>query len=691
MAHPLLWRLPLLVFVVIGLVGIGSVDALLRRDVEREAERHAEQVQTLLGARMRDRASYLHALTLSLAALGEGPARAPSFLPLARELHAAAPEVVSVALIDTLGRVRDRLTRESAAHPMAPETTDATSLERAIAIATAVRKRGLAVTTTVTLRDGGSGVVVYDPIIVRGRVIGLVGTGLSHERLFTGTVAALERDRFSHQIRNSEGAVLARSPNWPTSPQRVVTRDVALPDGRLWQVDITVGRFEPFLPRLLTGLAGLALIALVVAIVLREAARSERLAEHSLRVELVSRDLLDANVRLEERAMQVTEANRAKSRFLANVSHELRTPINAIVGYNSLVLDGVYGAMSEGLHAAHERIRLASRHLLALVDEVLDLSRIESGRMSLEPVSVDVAAMLDSVASVVEPTAAAKGVHVDVVVGRELPRLTTDARHLRKVLLNLASNAVKFTERGVVTLVARRDPEAPASHVILAVEDTGIGIAATDQARIFEEFEQVLTDARGDSLRRGTGLGLPIARKLSRLMGGDVTLESTLGIGSRFVVRIPISAPAHPEPPTTRHSPTPAAAAPARVSAEAMERAVARTREIVDSPPRDAHLDEAPAPIDSRETPTSPDDRRGDSKIESRPDGRMEARSETRGDMRGDTRGDAQAAHDVRRVAASTSDVAREPREPREARDARDARDARAAPSSGVDAPEAHD
>ena len=604
MARPLLWRLPLVVFVIIGVVGIASIDALLRRDVDREAERHAEQVQALLGARLRDRASYLHALALSLGALGEGPARAPSFLPLARELHAAAPEVVSISLVDTLGGIRERLLRDAAGSQAAtPGAEEPQSLERAIAIATAVRQQRLAITPTITLRHGGSGFMMYDPIVIRGRVIGLVGTGVSHDRLFRGTVAAVGHVRFTDRVRTAEGDVVARSARWPANPQRVVTRAVILPDGRRWQLDIAVSRFEPFLPRLLTGLAGVALIVLVVAIVLREAARSERLAEHSERLELVSRDLLDANVRLEERAMQVAEANRAKSRFLANVSHELRTPINAIVGYNALVLDGVYGAVADGLRDAHQRIQLASRHLLALVDEVLDLSRIEAGRMAIEPGPVDLAAMLDSVAAVVEPTAAAKGVHVDVVLGRELPRLMTDGRHLRKVLLNLTTNAVKFTEQGVVTLVARRDPDAPEQRVLLAVEDPGIGIAPPDQQRIFEEFEQVLSDARGDSLRRGTGLGLPLARKLTRLIGGDIELESTLGVGSRFIVRVPIDAPAREVPPpavTRRASPAPeAVAAPApipsvpRVSAEEMERAVGRTREIVDAPEPEAHASAA--------------------------------------------------------------------------------------------------
>lgn len=618
MARPLLWRLPLAVFVFVGLAAVANFDALLRRDVERDAERHAEQVQALLSAHLRDRASYVHALTLALAALNEAPGRAPSFLPLSRELQGGAQEVVSIALVDTMGRVREQLIRHAQADTLVPESRDAGSLERAVAVAGAVRQGRMTITPTVTLRDGSAGVIMYDPIVRAGRTLGLVGAGIAHRRLLDGAVTA--HARFSHRVRDTGGEVITLDARWPTSPQRVVTRDVMLPDGRRWEVDIAVPRFEPFLPRLLTGLAGAALIALVVATVLREAGRSERLAEHSLRLELVSRDLLDANVRLEERAGQVVEANRAKSRFLANVSHELRTPINAIVGYNALALDGMYGSLPTSLREAHERIRLASRHLLALVDDVLDLSRIEAGRMSLEPGPVDPGALLASVAAVVEPTAAAKGVHIDVVLGRDLPRLVTDGRHLRQILINLASNAVKFTERGVITLVARRDPADPTERFLLAVEDTGVGILPADQVRVFEEFEQVLDDARGDSQRRGTGLGLPIARKLALLLGGDVEVDSTPGIGSRFTVRVPIVVPGREttSPPIAGASPTPAAssaipgtasgAAPRRstttptprVTTGELERAVARTRELVDGT---ARPDVASSKPTSMETP----------------------------------------------------------------------------------------
>ena len=163
--------------------------------------------------------------------------------------------------------------------------------------------------------------------------------------------------------------------------------------------------------------------------------------------------------------------------------------------------------------------------------------------MDVDAQAVDLYALLDSVLTVIEPTAAAKGVTVDVICARDLPRLQTDPRHLRQILLNLAANAVKFTERGSVALIARRDAASPDTRVAVTVEDTGVGIAAQDLERIFEEFEQVRPGGRGDSLQRGTGLGLTIARKLARLLGGEIGVESQPGMGSRFTLTLPIAGP----------------------------------------------------------------------------------------------------------------------------------------------------
>jgi signal transduction histidine kinase len=266
---------------------------------------------------------------------------------------------------------------------------------------------------------------------------------------------------------------------------------------------------------------------------------------HSFNLELLSRDLLDANVRLEERAQQVNEANKAKSRFLANVSHELRTPLNAIVGYNALALSGLYGDVTPELRNAHDRIRTATDHLLRVVNDVLDLSKIEVGRMEVDVRDVELEPLLEAVVSVVEPVAEAKDVRLDLVVARDLPVLITDARHVRQILMNLLTNAIKFTERGSVTIVAKQGERARPNMVSIAIEDTGIGIAPADLGRIFDEFEQVRPGGRGDSIARGTGLGLAVSRKLARLLGGDIEVDSRLGSGSRFTVWLPIKSRAY--------------------------------------------------------------------------------------------------------------------------------------------------
>ena len=628
MARPLLWRLPLVVFVVAGLAGLFRIDSLLRRDVQREAEIQAQQTQALLEGFLRDRSGYLHGLTLQLAALGQVPGRAPRFVEIAREFHAATPEIISLSLVDTAGQTRER---DPAPTTPADSMAMTPSVERALARAAAERTGTAALSGTVTLREGASGVMLYDPLFRGRQLVGFVSAALSYRDLFEEALAGELRGRFAYQVRDRDRAVVARSPQYPAHPQRVVTRAVVLPAGGSWQVDIAVPRFEPFLPRLLTWLGGIVLLLGVVAMVLLEEARAERFAAHSLQLELLSRNLLDANVRLEERAQQVAEANRAKSRFLANVSHELRTPLNAIVGYNALALDGMFGTLAPPLQDAHRRVQVAAEHLLALVDDVLDLAKIEVGRMEVDAAPVDVRAVLESVTTVVEPTAFAKNVHVDVIVARDVPRLTTDGRHLRQILLNLVSNAVKFTERGDVTVVARRDAAAPDSRILVTVEDTGVGIALADQERIFDEFEQVRAGSRGDSMQRGTGLGLAIARKLARLLGGEIAVESTLGVGSRFTLTLPIVAPPRPlaesTPPRAQRA---IMSTPPLVGADAGAQHGAAD-DAGNAASGGAHDDVRTVAADAREARREP---RAESRAESRAEVRVDARNEVRVDAR---------------------------------------------------------
>jgi signal transduction histidine kinase len=249
-----------------------------------------------------------------------------------------------------------------------------------------------------------------------------------------------------------------------------------------------------------------------------------------------------------------------KSEFLANVSHELRTPLNAIVGFVELLKDGVYGALSARQVGPVDRIAISATHLRHLVDQVLDIAKIAAGRLEIHLETIRLRTFVLNVATELEPLFAERGLALSITVPAAMPRLRTDPAHLRQILVNLIGNAVKYTERGSVGIrarlitpgVKRRDrgnledpaipgvPDVVRSWVALQVVDTGVGIPKADHERIFDEFEQVNAGSRGDSIARGTGLGLPISRRLARLLGGDVTLESEEGRGSTFTLWLPV-------------------------------------------------------------------------------------------------------------------------------------------------------
>ena len=229
------------------------------------------------------------------------------------------------------------------------------------------------------------------------------------------------------------------------------------------------------------------------------------------------------------------EANRAKGEFLAAMSHELRTPLNAIGGYTDLLVMGLRGPVTEEQRADLERIRRGQQHLLAIINDILNFSRIDSGQMEYDFGDVPLSDVLESVGHLIEPQARAKG--IDFVLGECPPDAIVWADRVKteQILLNLLSNAVKFTTRGGrVTLRCDFDGNA-AAH--LAVSDTGTGIAPDQLERIFEPFIQVGRSLT--STREGTGLGLAISRDLARAMGGDIRVESALGVGSTFTLTLP--------------------------------------------------------------------------------------------------------------------------------------------------------
>ena len=269
----------------------------------------------------------------------------------------------------------------------------------------------------------------------------------------------------------------------------------------------------------------------VLSLVQAESGRRLGEADLPLAQELAHRAAVAIeNARLYQEALA---ANRAKAGFLATMSHELRTPLNAMIGYVDLLLLGIPEPLGEGARAQVERIRLASRHLLSIIEEILTFSRVEAGRETVEAEEVDLAALVGEVSAIIEPLAAARGIAFRAPERLDPPTLATDPRKLRQILVNLLGNAVKFTREGTVSFEVERE----GGQVLLHVRDTGIGVEPRLHEAIFEPFLQV-DDAKTRSAP-GTGLGLAVSRRLARLLGGDITVASAPGEGSTFTVRLP--------------------------------------------------------------------------------------------------------------------------------------------------------
>jgi PAS domain S-box-containing protein len=224
-------------------------------------------------------------------------------------------------------------------------------------------------------------------------------------------------------------------------------------------------------------------------------------------------------------------ASEAKSAFLATISHELRTPLNAIIGYASLLEEGIGGALTPPQVTQLGRIRASAGHLLGLIDEVLTFSRVDAGKEVIRQDQVDLSPLVRDAIAMVAPSAAAKGLTL-VYAGPEL-QLITDEGKLRQILLNLLSNAIKFSDRGEIVVSS----EDRADSILISIADSGIGIAAENLERIFDPFWQV--EQRSTRRVGGTGLGLSVSRNLARLLGGDVTVESTAEKGSTFTITLP--------------------------------------------------------------------------------------------------------------------------------------------------------
>jgi PAS domain S-box-containing protein len=261
-------------------------------------------------------------------------------------------------------------------------------------------------------------------------------------------------------------------------------------------------------------------------------------AQLERRVQEATSALVRQNELLRRQAIELEQASVAKSQFLANVSHDVRTPLNAILGYTSLLLRGVAGPLATPQRDSLGRVDANARHLLTLITDILDISRIEAGKMPVRLSPIRLKELVDEIMSEVEPLIATSNLTVTATVPDGLPTIRSDRQKVKQILLNLLTNALKFTPRGSVSVCCSH--ERANRSISLAVADTGIGIAPADQERIFEAFSQAdSTSAREGG---GTGLGLAICQRLASVLGGQITVESKVREGSTFTLVIPVGA-----------------------------------------------------------------------------------------------------------------------------------------------------
>jgi signal transduction histidine kinase len=253
------------------------------------------------------------------------------------------------------------------------------------------------------------------------------------------------------------------------------------------------------------------------------------------KIQAATADIAQQNELLRRQAIELEQASALKSQFLANMSHEFRTPLNAMLGYTSMLLQGVAGPVEQPVKRQLGRIESNGRHLLTIINEILDISRIEAGRMPLQLSTFRLADLVSEVKAELEPIIMRSKLTVVLDLPKDLKSITSDRQKVKQILLNLLSNALKFTHEGGIQITVGYDQVERTATV--SVSDTGIGISPEHHEKIFEDFRQV--DDSPSRQYGGTGLGLAICRRLATALGGRITLESAMGIGSTFMLTIP--------------------------------------------------------------------------------------------------------------------------------------------------------
>jgi signal transduction histidine kinase len=423
---------------------------------------------------------------------------------------------------------------------------DVTDLRRAAdELARQVRRVRLAEVEATRERDRLDLILenVADPILVTDADARIVQTNRQADSLFAAesqdadpTATSLPYEAAAAMRRNAE-TLRAFVAEFVASPEQARRARMSLthaPTGAPFPAEIVSGK--------IAGRAGEPPVVVSVLHDLTKQAENERLyeelkgfsAELEVRVRLATADLAEQNARLQWQSQELEKANRLKSEFLASMSHELRTPINALMGYTALLLDRVYGELNAKQDEGLQRIQTSAQHLLALINGILDLAKIEAGKMPVNVERVVVPLVVLEVSQQIEPLLRKKGLELVSAMAPDMPPIQSDRTKLKQILLNLASNAVKFTPAGRVTIAA----SVADGKLHLAVSDTGIGIRPEDLELIWEDFRQL--DQSRTREYGGTGLGLSITRKLVERLGGEISVRSEFGVGSTFSVTLPI-------------------------------------------------------------------------------------------------------------------------------------------------------
>jgi PAS domain S-box-containing protein len=381
---------------------------------------------------------------------------------------------------------------------------------------------------------------VADPILVTNGVANIILMNDAAERLFHGPQGTSQSYRVSQAVRQNDTKFTSFVSDFALTNERARRERMSLthPTSRIeLPVEVVSGKIR--------NDRGEPIAIVSVLHDLTQHVENERLYEalKQLNSELEGRiaeataDLAHQNQQLMWQSEELVKVNKLKSDFLASMSHELRTPLNAVIGYSALLMDGIKGELTEGQLDYVARSRTAAQHLLSLINDILDLSKIEAGKMPVSIERVAIPELINEVAQQVEQMVTAKNLAFSAEVSATCPFVDTDKTKVKQILLNLLSNAAKFTNRGSVRIAA----SCTTDSLVLEVSDTGVGIKPDEIHLIWEDFRQ-LDQSRTRSYG-GTGLGLSITRRLTQQLGGEIAVHSVFGEGTTFSVRLPRAIP----------------------------------------------------------------------------------------------------------------------------------------------------